>query len=295
MRGIIIKYSAIFVASLVLAGCGGGLFTPDKPLTEDEVLLGQEGRVLWESRLQYIKIVNSDIPGVINEHPEALTSEEMRTVLGALYVSEGSVLLGKKENPLFSRGELQILSTALSSGLGQAGTDEDVNFVMIGTHVGFLAKEPKTNTGRVFISGGRLNIIFGLIHEEYREKDKLTGQQIDRRIHPLVPGTRKFDSKPPIRIALDKGQAYYLDPETGKERTDWIVMDIATVLATAKERNGGANSGLVSPELLEDVARSKQATGNLRHDVSNIKEIIFELRDEIDRLNQQIEDLKTKP
>ncbi|MDH5357529.1 MAG: hypothetical protein OEY48_01380 [Gammaproteobacteria bacterium] len=292
-----VKFGGIIAVSLVLltgmSGCGGGLFTPDKPASEADILLGQDGHTLWESNLQYVKIVNRDMAGLANEHPAALTAEELRTVLSSLYVSK-RVVLKQVEDPLFSIGELQILSTAIANGLGQAQPEEDINFVTIGAHRGAIAKERKTNSGRVFISGGRLNIIFGLVHEEFREKDRATGQEIDRRLHPLLPGTRLADSKPNIRVVLDKGQSYYLDPETGKERTDWLVIDIATVLATAKERKEG-DTGDVSPELLEDVARSKQATGNLRHDVSNIKEILFELSDEIERLKQQIEELKSKP
>lgn len=280
-----VKYSGIFAVSLALSGCGG-LFTPDGPLTGDELLLGQDGRTLWEAGLQYVKIVNQDVPGLANEHPEALTADELRAVLGSLYVSEKS-LFKKKDVPLFSRGELQILSTVMASGLGQAQTNEDLTFVSIGSHAGLIAKEQKTNTGRVFISGGRLNIVFGLVHELYRDKDIATGQEIDRRLNPLLPGTRRFDSKPQVRVSLDTGQSYYIDPTTDEERTDWLVIDIATVLATAKERQGD-DTGSVTPELLEDIARSKQETGNLRDDISNIKEILFELSDEIERLKQQI-------
>lgn len=290
----IVKLGSVIVASIILTACGGGLFTPDKPLTETEMLLGQDGRTLWEAKLQYVKIVNRDMPGLANDHPEILSSDELRTVLGSLYVTEKS-LFKQTEVPLFSRGELQILSTTIASGLSQAQANEDINFVSIGSHAGGLAKESKTTTGRVFMSGGRMNIIFGLIHEPFRDKDLTTGQPIDRRINPLLPGKRTFDSQPAVRVALDSGQSYYLDPETGKERTDWIVIDIATVLATAKERKSGETAGSLTPELREDIARSKQEARNLRYDVSNIKEILFELRDEIDRLNQQIEVLQDKP
>lgn len=98
----------------------------------------------------------------------------------------------------------------------------------------------------------------------------------------------------PIRVALDSGQSFYLDPKTDKERADWLVIDIATVLAEAKKRKTGDTSS-VTPELLEDIARSKQEAGNLREDVGGIKEILFEMSDEIDRLKQQIEELKAKP
>jgi hypothetical protein len=289
-----VKLGRAIVISMMLAGgltaCGGGLFTVDKEPTEDDILLGQDGNTLWETGLQYVKVVNRDVAGGANEHPESLSSDQMRTVLSSLYVVEEK-LFKTTEVPLFARSELQVLSTALSSGFGQAQPNEDINFVSIGTHAGSIAKEKKTTTGRVFISDGRLNIIFGIVHETYREKDIATGADIDRRLNPLLPGKRSFDSKPAVRVALDKGQSYYLDPETGTERGNWIIIDIATVLATAKERKEGDTSS-VTPELLEDVARSKQDAANLRHDVGSMKEIIFEMSEEIENLKKQLETLK---
>lgn len=292
----LVKYSGIIAVSLALTtgltACGGGLFERDKAPTEADILLGQEGRTLWETGLQYAKIVDRDVAGLANEHPEAISTDDMRTVLASLYVNE-RIGLKKQENPVFSAGELQILSAALSSGLSQADTNEDITFVSIGSHPSALASERKTTTGRVFISGGRLNIIFGKIHEVYREKDPITNQEIDRRLHPLLPGGRGFESDVATPVALDKGQSFYLDPETGKERTDWLVVDIATVLATAKERKD-ADKGDISPELIEDIVKTKQETGNLNDDVSNMKEILFDMSGEIERLKREIEELKAK-
>lgn len=294
----LMKLGGVIAISMTLVGgltaCGGGMFKRDKPQTDTEILMGQEGRVLWESGLQYTKIVDRDMAGVANEHPAAITVEELRTVLTSIYATETSILLKDKEVPLFSFAELQVLSTSISSGLAQLDTNEDINFVSIGSHKGLISTEQKTTTGRVFMSGGRLNIVFGLIHDVYSDKDKITGQQIDRRLHPLLPGKRSFEADLHTVVALDSGQSFYLDPETGKERRDWLVIDIATVLKTAKERKG-EDTGSVTPELLEDIARSKQEAGNLRHDMSNMKEIIFEMSDEIERLKQQVEELKVKP
>mgnify|MGYP000692169854 CR=1 FL=1 len=290
-----INLGSIIVVSLVmsmsLTGCG--TLTRDKAATDEEIIAGQEGRTMWEAGLQYVKIVDSDKSGIVNEHPESITSEQLRTVLSSLYVSD-RVLLRETQFPVFSPAELQVLSATIPNALSQAGPEEDITFVSIGLHKGTIARERKTNTGRVFMSGGRLNIVFGKIHEVFREKDPGTNQPIDRRLHPLLPGSRNFNSNTSVPIALDEGQAYYRDPETGEERSDWIVIDIATVLAIAEERGSG-DDGRVSPELLEDVARSKQETGNLREDVGSLKEILFDMSDEIDRLKKEIEDLKAEP
>jgi len=295
----IVKLSSALAISMILAGgltaCGGGgMFTRDAAKTDAEIVLGQEGRTLWESGLQYAKIVDRDIAGVVNEHPSFITDDELRTVFSSLYITQKSLISGKKEVPLFSAAELSVLSTAIANGFSQAQPEEDINFVSIGTHKGTIAKERKTTSGRVFISGGRLNIVFGIVQELFREKDLATGQEIDRRIHPLLPGTRKSEARMASRIALDSGQAYYQDPKTGKERADWIVIDVATVLAEAKNRKSGDTSS-VTPELLEDIAQNKQNSANLRQDVGGIKEILFEMSDEIERLKQKIEALTAKP
>lgn len=291
------SFGKVIAVSLVMAttltGCSGVLERDPEP-TEEEVLLGQKGRTMWEAGLQYVKIESVDKPGVVNDHPDSLTSEQMKTILNYLFVSE-RILLSKKQVPIFGPGEVQVLAPALSNGFAQAGANEDVTFVTIGSHKSTLAKEDKTTTGRAFIQNGRLNIVFGKLHEIYKDREIATGQEIDRRTNPLLPGKRGVDADLNGLPVLDSGLSFYLDPATGEERRDWLVIDIATVLTKAEEKKAGRNSGLVSPELLEDVARSKQETGNLREDVGSLKEIIFDMSDEIDRLKKEIEVLKAEP
>ncbi len=289
MRGILKYSAAIAIAvtlSLGLSGCGN-------PLKKDEPEISLEGKTLFEAGLQYVKIVDRDVAGVANDHPFSISSDNMRSVLESIYVTE-TVLFNERQSPLFSAYELNILSSGLSAGLARAESSEDITYVTIGTHQGTLAREKQTNTGRVFYSGGRLNIIFGKVREEYLDKDPYTGQEIDRRVNPLRPGTRRADSEPEIRVALDNGQSYYIDPETGEERTDWIVIDIPTVLATAAERKASAGDGLLSPEVREDIARNKQETSNLREDMANIKEVLFEMSDKLDKLQKELDAIKSE-
>ncbi len=288
MRGIVKYSTAVTVAlalSLGLSGCGNPL------KKSDDVEISTEGKTLFETGLQYVKIVDRDVPGVANDHPYSISPDTMRTVLESLYVNE-KVLFNQRQNPLFSPAELQILSNGLANGLGRAQPNEDVTFVTLGVHQGMIAKERQSDSGRVFMSGGRLNIIFGLLHEDYRDKDQYTGQKIDRRVNPLLPGTRKFDSEPAVRVALDNGMSYHIDPETGKERTDWIEIDIPTVLQTVAERQADSKDALISPELKEDIARNKQETSNLRDDMANIKEVLFDMSEKMDKLQKELEALK---
>jgi hypothetical protein len=287
MRGIN-KYSATIAAvvmlSLGLSGCGN-------PLKSDEPEIQVEGKTVFEAGLQYVQIEERKQGGVANDHPFPISSENMRTVLESLYITD-TVLFKERQSPLFSAYELQTLSNALSSGLARAESNEDVTFVTIGSHKSTIAKERETNTGRVFYSGGRLNIIFGKVRELYREKDPITNQPIDRRTNPLLPGNRAVDSEPDRRIALDNGQAYYIDPETGEERSDWIVLDIPTILATMAERRSSSQDGTLSPELREDIARNKQETSNLRDDMANIKEVLFEMSDKLDKLQKELDEMQ---
>lgn len=291
MRGLV-KYSGIVALSMTmmlgLSACGGGSNKADEP----EVIVTDDAKILYETGLQYVKVVERDVPGVANQHPYQISQDDMRTVLSSLYVSD-RVLFQDRQIPLFARGELQVLSSGLSRGLEIAEPGEDLTYVTIDMHPGAISRESKTNSGRVFIdSQGRLNIIFGLVQELYRERDPITRQEIDRRVNPLLPGTRKFDSEPTLQVALDNGQSYYTDPETGEERSDWLVIDIPTVLATAQERAGEANEGLITPELREDIARNKRDNQILRDDMANIKEILFEMSAEIEALR---EELKANP
>ena len=287
MRGIVKYSAAIAVAATLtmgLSGCGGG--SPAKP--QSGVPISESGDTLFEADLQYVKLVNKDMAGVANDHPFAISADNMRTVLESIYVTE-TVLFNERQSPLFSASELQILSNGLASGLSRANPNQDLTFVTLGVHQGALAKSRQVNSGRVFMSGGRLNIIFGLVHEEYRDKDQYTGQAIDRRVNPLLPGTRRVDAKPAVRPALDNGMAYYIDPKTGNERSDWIVIDIPTMMATAAERSATEQEGYLSPELREDIARNKQETKNLREDMSNIKEVLFEMSDKLDKMQKQLD------
>jgi hypothetical protein len=274
-----------FLGLALIAILSIGLTACSNPFKRGGDVAGPASRTLWEaSDFQYVKIVNSDAADTINSHPTAIAETDMRTLLSSLYLSD-RVLLKRVETPLFSIGEQQVLSRALSQGLNLAQPNEDVNFVTIGSHPGALGTARKTTSGRVFLQNGKLNIIFGLTHQVYYKKDKTTQQEIDRRTNPLLPGFRTSPSTELTgQLALDSGQAFYIDPRTGQERRDWLVLDIATVLATARGKAQDQLDGAISPEMREAIARNSQTVRNLKQDIGNLKEILFDLQAEIDAL-----------
>jgi hypothetical protein len=290
MRGIL-KYSAVMVLSAALSVGLTGCSNPFSNAKSDEVEIAATGDVLYEAGLQFVRLEKRDAPGLVNDHPVVISQDELKAVLQSVYVEKGTVF-SDRQLPMFSASEVQILSSTLASGFTRVERDQDLTFVLLGTHASVVSKERMTNSGRIFFSGSRLNIIFGKAHEEFKEIDPLTRQPIDRRLNPLLPGKRTVEAELTTPLVLDEGQSFYIDPETGKERKDWLVIDVPTVLAVAAERGGDATGGQLTPELMEDIARSKQEAANLRKDMANIKEVLFEMSDKLDRVTKELDALK---
>jgi len=97
-------------------------------------------------------------------------------------------------------------------GLRKAARDEDVTFAIIGLHksaIG-LAKSPKVTTGRLFYQGGRFNIIFGLVQNDFNER-------ADRRLSPFTPGSRQKVAEGEWTLLPHTGQSGYK-----QVRRDWV-------------------------------------------------------------------------
>lgn len=269
------EFFSCFLLALGLVACSGG------SVTKKGVDGSEEGRTLWEADKQYVRLVSNN--GVAdNQHPVNFTAEEIRIVLESLAIPERH-FFQKELTPVFSPEEVQVLSAALAQGLALAQPNQDITFLTIGLHQGIFTDVRKANTGRVFFKNDKLNIIFGMLHYEIRDTDLQTGAQIDRRLHPFVVGSRLSEADLPIPVALKEGQTFYLDPESSKERKDWVVLDVPTIVAQAKDNMSG---GPVSSDLLEEVARNKRVTQNLKEDLADVKEVLFELEIALQELRQ---------
>lgn len=166
-------------------------------------------RVFWQGREQFAAVELQDQQASANEHPAALSAEQLRSAFGPLQVRTAD---SAKPVALFTDNELKTLVEQLQHGLSLAGPKEDVTFAVIGLHpvLGFL-KETRVTTGRVFVSGKMLQVVFGQVQEVVKDNE-------DRRLKPFVPGTRSAPSPPPDwRITATTG-----DVARHGNRQDWL-------------------------------------------------------------------------
>lgn len=182
-------------------------------------------KTLWHSREQNVRIIPQDaVKGAAvaaNDHPIMLAPDQIRSALKSLEVKPGA----KDDSvPVFTEPELDTLAGKLSEGLSQASPSEDVSFVVIGQRKAIygLAKQRKVTTGRVFYREGKLNVIFGRMIEDIRE-------YVDLRAFPLTPGSRVSSVTREWKLEETPDMQYH--GEDGMYRTDWAVLDLASIAA----------------------------------------------------------------
>jgi hypothetical protein len=182
---------------------------------------------LFRARDQYVRIVPQDGPrgaaAATNEHPITLDAEQIRSALSTLHIMSPD---SNKSRPVFNSKELDILGRNLSQGLAQATPDQDVAFAVISEQKGLygLAKESRYTSARVFYREGKLNIIFGKIHGDYRANQ-------DRRLYPLAPGSRTKASQHGWMLLEQQDQEFRKTSDG--IRSDWIALDLASMEARA--------------------------------------------------------------
>lgn len=184
-------------------------------------------RNIWERADQFVAVEKRDsVTANPNDHPARLAGETLHATLAGLRVQ----MKGSKETAaLFTEGELEILGAALQQGLGLAGSDEDVTFALIGLHPALLGlfKQPMVTTGRLFVRGGRLNLILGAVHEPVNDRD-------DRRLKPFVPGSRVTKRTPEWRVTTKNGEAV----QTESDRVDWLVLPLVAAAPVQPAEHG---------------------------------------------------------
>lgn len=173
-------------------------------------------RLLWQSRDQFVALERQDIasggPAHVNDHPAELALDRLSAILSSIDLRPTD---GGKPEPLFTAPAVQALAPHLQQALHQASPGEDVTFAVIGLHSTLfgLAKSPKVTTGRVFYKDGRLNIIFGLVRQDVRDRE-------DRRLFPFTPGSRHQAPEGEWTLLPHPGQNGFTLP-----RKDWVTFN----------------------------------------------------------------------
>lgn len=197
--------------------------------------LAAGGKTIWQSRDQFVAIEKQDGEGATaNNHPAKLSADQLRSMLESLETTE----TGKnKPLPVFNEPEREILVEMLREGLSLAGPKEDVTFAVIGQFPALmgLARERKVTTGRVFYREGELNIIFGMVHQDFKDNE-------DRRLAPFVPGSRTRSAELGGRISASAEQLYFT-----MKRGDWLVFSPASI-GSSPGMSGESATPAVKPE-----------------------------------------------
>lgn len=219
----------------LLAACGG----PEARKTEKYVYT--EGRTVYVSGEQtpredivstlwdggergHVRIVRiEDAAQGPNDHPVNLTPGQIRDVLGELRIANGrqvgdvlGQLVSKEDKdsvPVFTEDQLDRIAEPLAIALAQAEPRQEITFAVTGG-AGLLQgvlQSPVLTTGRVFYRNGRLNVIFGLVHNKYRDQLRATGV-----LRAYTPGSRTRPLTDRTLLA-DEAMQYASD-----ERRDWL-------------------------------------------------------------------------
>lgn len=198
----------------------------------------RDGSDVYQSDGNYVRLDPIEAGAPANSHPFAISAGQLSRLLAGIKAS-GAASVGSA--PVFSQEELDTIVPPLASALSKAGPNQDVTFAVTARRGIFGRLAPKAvTTGRLFVQGDSLNLIFGLIQQ------RTNGEVLDHRgvVPEVIPGTRSR------RIDLNVGQ---IEPGSGhvhERRGDWLVFDrsaIPPAAAAPTRRDTGAKSGGEAP------------------------------------------------
>ncbi len=195
--------------------------------------------VVWQSRGQFIRIVprENTTGSTANEHPAQVQLSMLRRALSRPTITTPDA---GKPLPLFGAAELDLLAEHVTAALQRCSSDEEIVFAIFGYHPALmgLAKEEQVTTGRVFLEGGELNLILGMVHRKVDSRE-------DRRLAPFLPGSRSAAARLEVQLSPgSKANAVRL------KRSDWLVFRLTeeTPDVAAKTAAPNDNRGKVSVE-----------------------------------------------
>ena len=205
----------------------------------------EDGVVLWEGeKEQWVRLEprdNASAPP--NEHPVQVPAASLAPFLSSITVDDDGEV-----GPVFATDEIQLLSDRLALGLAQARPEQDVTFRTAGTRAlsGKLLKGTKVNSGRVFVQGGKVNLILGEVHGSYKKRN-VYGQW-DEDFSELRPAARGTSEEHEWKLIAPAGVDFQRTGG-GAERDDWLVVarDKMGTLSSAGSASLPASPGEPAP------------------------------------------------
>lgn len=196
--------------------------------------------VVYDGRYGYVRIEKRERGAPLNQHPVAIETGALRALL------ERVQLPGRGNERLFSTAELDEIVPPFARALARVLPEQDVSFAVSGQHgvLGPLAPRAVT-TARAFFSEGRLNLIFGLVHQDWESQYRATGYLI-----PFEPGKRSAPVDRSVRVGASDG--------TLVRRADWLALDpLASPVATQPAEPTLPPPAVVIPALPAGVAPAR--------------------------------------
>lgn len=171
----ILKIS-FFLTLFLISSCGikksweeSGVYTSDKSL---------QSTYIWKKGKQYIAIVQTiPVRGRNKKNTIHPINISQNTIFNSFSKINYRILKkkGKKSDlrPVFSKGNIELLSKRIPEALKQANKNQDILFEVFQLRKKFwiLPTTVDTTAGYLFIEPGRINIIFEKINEDYQGYD----------------------------------------------------------------------------------------------------------------------------
>ena len=165
-----------FLFLIILSSCGikkswdeSGKYTINKDLASNYI---------WKKGKQYIAIVETiPVEGRKKKktiHPVNISSQTIISSFSKIeYVIKTKKGKVSDRKPVFSEGNIELLSKKIPEALKTANKNQDVLFEVFQLRKAFwiLPSTIDTTAGYLFIEAGRINIIFEKINEDYQGYD----------------------------------------------------------------------------------------------------------------------------
>lgn len=166
-------------------------------------------RLLHESKRIALYSTEAE-PGNRNSHPITLEAGQLSAVLSRVRARSGET---GEIIDLFPEKNRNASAERLAKALRSIDPDQELHLVSF-RHIGtFFSGHRNASAARVFVEGGRLNLIFGRIDRFFSEF-----RDLDRPVPPM--GTRK-------RAASLKGRIIGTEGVTFVDgRNDWVALDL---------------------------------------------------------------------